>query len=56
MNIPRMEIGNGPSDNKIPVWVKNTAGWWADGFIDDNSFIKGIEFLIVDGIVSIDNK
>ena len=23
----------------IPNWVKNNAGWWADGQIDDNSFV-----------------
>ena len=30
---------------EIPSWIKNTAGWWADGQIDDDSFLKGIKYL-----------
>ena len=30
----------------IPAWIKNNAGWWAEGAIDDNSFVQGIQFLI----------
>jgi len=37
----------------IPQWIKNNAGWWADGSIDDNSFIQGIQFLIKEGIMKI---
>ena len=40
-------------ENTIPAWIKNNAGWWADGTIDDNSFIQGIQFLIKDGILRI---
>jgi hypothetical protein len=36
----------------IPKWIKNNAGWWADGQIDDNSFIQGIQFLIKEGIIN----
>ena len=38
---------------EVPAWIKNNAGWWADGQIDDNSFIQGIQFLIKDGIMMI---
>ena len=34
----------------VPSWVKNTAGWWADDQIDDQEFIKAIQFLIKNGI------
>ena len=37
----------------IPEWIKNNAGWWADGQIDDNSFVQGIQFLIKEGIMKI---
>jgi len=37
----------------IPSWIKNNAGWWADGSIDDDSFVQGIQFLIKEGIMSI---
>jgi hypothetical protein len=41
------------SPSKIPDWIKNNAGWWADGSIDDNSFVQGIQFLIKEGLMSI---
>ena len=30
----------------VPVWIKNTAGWWATDKIPDEEFLKGIDFLI----------
>jgi len=38
---------------KIPEWIKNNAGWWSSGQIDDNSFVQGIQFLIKEGIMTI---
>ena len=37
----------------IPDWVKNNAGWWADGSIDDSSFIQSLQFLIQEDILKI---
>jgi len=37
----------------IPVWIKNNAGWWRDGLIDDDSFVQGIQFLIKKDILQI---
>jgi tetratricopeptide (TPR) repeat protein len=39
---------------QIPEWIKNNAGWWADGQIDDLSFISGIQFLIKNDIIQLD--
>ena len=39
--------------SEIPVWIKNNAGWWADGSIDDSSFIQGIQFLVQEGFMKI---
>jgi len=39
--------------NKISPWIKNTAEWWADGGIDDASFIQGMQYLIKEGIIDI---
>ena len=30
----------------IPDWIKNNAGWWSSGLIDDDSFVSGIQWLI----------
>ena len=35
----------------IPDWIKNNAGWWADGSIDDGSFLSGISYLIQNNII-----
>ena len=37
----------------IPQWIKNNAGWWADGSIDDTSFVQGIQYMIQKGIMKI---
>lgn len=36
----------------VPSWIKNNAGWWADGAIDDETFVQGIEYLVKTGIIS----
>ena len=38
----------------VPAWIKNTAGWWADGQIPDEEFLKGVNFLIDNGLLIID--
>ena len=52
-----IEFGNQSSlmsnPSEIPVWIKNNAGWWADGSIDDTSFIQGIQFLVQEGFMKI---
>ena len=37
----------------VPEWIKNNAGWWADGQIDDNSFVSGIQWLISNDVMII---
>lgn len=39
------------SDAKIPDWIRHNAGWWADGQIDDDSFVSGIKYLVENGIL-----
>ena len=43
----------GQAETSIPDWIKNNAGWWADGQIDDNSFVSGLQWLISNGIMKI---
>ena len=37
----------------IPPWVKTNAGWWAEGAIDDESFVSGLQYLIKEGIIRV---
>jgi len=41
------------AETSIPGWIKNNAGWWADGQIDDGSFVSGIQWLITNGVMTI---
>jgi hypothetical protein len=38
---------------KIPNWVRSTAKWWHDGQVGDLDFVKGIQYLIQQGIMQI---
>lgn len=38
---------------QIPSWVKNTAKWWSQGSVGDYDFVKGIQYLIEEGIMKI---
>ena len=51
--VPPIDPPVDETPQKIPEWIKNNAGWWADGAIDDNSFVQGIQFLIKEGIMQI---
>ncbi|MBA4462055.1 MAG: peptidase, partial [Nitrosopumilaceae archaeon] len=44
-------IGNAYA--QVPEWVKNTAGWWSEGLIEDKDFLKGIEYLLNEEIIKI---
>ncbi len=44
------------AEEKVPDWIKNNAGWWADALITDNEFVNAIEFLIKEEIIQVDAK
>lgn len=39
------------SDLETPHWIKNTAGWWADGLVSDVEFVSGLEHLVNNGVI-----
>lgn len=41
------------SDAVIPNWVKNNAKWWSEDLINDDDYVKSLEYLIVHGIIDI---
>ena len=46
-------VQNAQAESLIPGWIKNNAGWWADGTVDDATFLNGIEFLVENGIINV---
>jgi len=52
--IPSTVTSNNTSGQTvIPPWIKNNAGWWHDGKISDDDFVKGIQYLIQNGIMKV---
>jgi len=37
----------------IPEWIKSNSAWWAEGQIDDETFVGAIKYLINEGIISV---
>ncbi|MFB5638167.1 MAG: hypothetical protein ACE5RF_07135, partial [Nitrosarchaeum sp.] len=45
-----------PTSNEgtnIPVWIKNTMGWYIDGSISEHEMILAIQFLVNQGIIKL---
>ena len=40
----------------VPEWIKNNAGWWAEGAIDDKTFVQGIEYLVKENIIKVSEQ
>jgi len=40
-------------ESVIPTWIKNNAGWWADGLIEERDFVNGIEYLVKNGVIQV---
>ena len=49
---PEQIISN---QEKIPSWIKNNAKWWANGQIEDRTFVLGIQHLVEHDIIKISN-
>jgi len=50
-NQSRTDISTGSEE--IPSWIKNNADWWSQGLISDDDFVKGIQYLIEQGIIKV---
>ncbi len=38
---------------EIPAWIKNNADWWSQRLISDDDFVKGIQYLVGQGIIRV---
>ena len=43
----------GEVSDEIPPWIKNNADWWSQGLISDSDFLKGITFMVENGIITV---
>ena len=54
MQIPETSIASTAGEsNEVPVWIKNNADWWSQGLISDDDFVKGIQYLVEQGIIQV---
>ena len=54
MRIPNLPpSASDVAESKVPDWIKNNARWWADGLITDQDFVKGIQYLVENGIIKV---
>ena len=54
MQIPETaQSSNGEGSEEIPSWIKNNADWWSQGLISDDDFVKGVQYLVEQGIIKI---
>ena len=49
-------LQNAQAQSLVPDWIKNNAGWWAEGTVDDATFLNGIEFLIENQIINVPSE
>jgi len=54
--VPESETLELESKTKVPEWIKNNAGWWADGAIGDSDFASGLEYLIKEKIILVSEQ
>lgn len=47
---------NVEAENVVPEWIKNNAAWWADGSVDDQTFLNGIQFLVENNIIKVSSN
>ncbi len=41
------------AEYEIPQWIRDNAGWWAEGLITDQDYINGLQYLISQGILQV---
>ena len=39
----------------MPEWIRNNASWWATGKINDDEFVSGLQFMIENEIIVIED-
>jgi len=54
MKIPETQVASESSGEiSMPDWIKNNAGWWAEGQITDDDFVTGMQWLVANGIMRV---
>lgn len=49
-------VQDAQAESLIPDWIKKNAIWWAEGTVDDATFLSGIEFLIEEDVINVSSE
>ena len=52
VQVEHNEKNNNEENTIIPNWIKETSKWWSDDLISDDDFVKNLQFLISNKIIS----
>ncbi|BDQ30364.1 hypothetical protein NZNM25_09940 [Nitrosopumilus zosterae] len=47
-------VPNSFSQDAVPQWIKQTAGWYSDGLVSEKEFLDAIRFLVQNKIILLD--
>ena len=54
IDIPDLpEQASETAQEHVPDWIRNNAGWWAEGLISEEDFLNGIKYLVEQGIIKV---
>ena len=54
ISIPDLpEQASETAEEKVPDWIRNNAGWWANGLISEDDFVNGLKYLVEQGIIRV---
>ena len=51
-----METASYDKTQRIPTWVASNVEWWVNGSINDDSFLQGMQFLVINRIIDVGEK
>lgn len=41
------------TEDTVPAWIKQNAGWWSKDLISDDDFLNGIQYMIQVGLITV---
>ena len=53
LDINPFESNQSSKSDAIPNWIRNNAEWWSKGLIDEKDFLSGMQFLINQRIINV---
>ena len=54
LSVPLIQTAQ--AESLVPEWIKANAGWWADGTLDDETFLNGVKFLLENGVIDVSSE